>query len=140
MDGLKKYFSQTSEKTTKPNFPNQIFLCSTFNGTWKGSLILLRSCGYGSISLNNTCQTTNTQLTLDGESATNVTACFCENEKCNNEKFPNVGPAPPTTVQPTTVRPPTKKPTNKPNGASCCHLTSYLLFAVSICSIYKYLS
>lgn len=97
----------------KSNVSNGILMCSNFTGFIDKKPIVLRSCGYGISSINGTC-TNNAFLTLNNQSATEVRACFCSNDTCNGY--------------------------NSPSGASCCHLTYYLLFAITIYSMFKYVS
>lgn len=124
---MSAYATQSNNDTTriyvtdamemKWNVTNGILMCSNFTGFVDDKPIVLRSCGYGISSINGTC-TYDAFLTLNNRSATDVRACFCSNDKCNGFNSDPINPS----------------------GASCCHLTYYLLFTITIYSMFKYVS
>jgi len=108
-----------------------IMLCANFTGSLDEKPILYRTCGLGISTLDQHC-TKNASLSLKGKNATDLVACFCSTNECNSKSY---DPNDASIVNPLNVTIGTSK-----NGASCCHLTSYSLFAVIIYSLYKYWS
>lgn len=59
-----------------------IIMCAKFTGILDAKPITLRSCGYGSRTIDGVCSRDAT-LQLDGRYATDVVGCFCSKDRCN---------------------------------------------------------
>lgn len=57
-------------------------MCAKFTGTLDAKPIILRSCGFGSRTIDGVCSR-DAILQLDGRYATDVVGCFCSIDRCN---------------------------------------------------------